>query len=348
MAQENLLREVDEELRRDRMRDLWRRYGPILIAAAVGVVLIVAVSEGWNWYQNSNSAGSSDKLYAALDAADGGDLAAAQTALDDLAATGTGQYPLLAQFKDAAIQAKQGNTAEAVSMYDNIVNTAPDQRVRELAMVLGAMILVDTGTQADVEGRVGSINTEDNPLRNSAREAIGLAQFKAGDLLGARTTFQAVIDDPLAPQQMVQRMQIYVAQLIAEGAQTPEEQAAIEAAAATANQTAPDQPAADVAVVPSLEDLSVLTPDILTTPQLSGWLPEGILAPVTVTDEAPVMTGLSPWITGSLPSLSGAEAALAPIAPAGDLDVLSLPAGVIDPAANSPASLSPWVTGPLP
>ena len=75
MSEDTIFREVDEELRRDRMQNAWRRYGPYVIGAAVLIVLIVAANEGWSWWQNSNAARSSDQFFAALDLEDGGDVA---------------------------------------------------------------------------------------------------------------------------------------------------------------------------------------------------------------------------------------------------------------------------------
>src|SRR6218665_3098932 len=114
MSEDNIFREVDEELRSDRMRALWRRFAPYVIGAAVGVVAIVAINEGWTWYHSNNAAASSDELYAAFDLIDGGDLAAAQAQLDPLAANGSGSYPVLAQFRKAGVLARDGKIAEAV------------------------------------------------------------------------------------------------------------------------------------------------------------------------------------------------------------------------------------------
>ena len=88
MSNDTLIREVDDELRGDRMRALWKRFGPYVIGAAVAIVLIVAVNEGWSWWQNSNAARSSDQFYSALELAEGTDVAAAQAALDKVAAEG--------------------------------------------------------------------------------------------------------------------------------------------------------------------------------------------------------------------------------------------------------------------
>src|SRR6218665_1536124 len=111
MSEQNIFREVDEELRSYRMRALWRRFAPYVIGAAVGVVAIVAINEGWTWYHTNNAAQSSDELYAAFEAIDGDDLASAQEQLSALEANGSGSYPVLAQFRKAGLLAREGDVA---------------------------------------------------------------------------------------------------------------------------------------------------------------------------------------------------------------------------------------------
>jgi hypothetical protein len=270
-----IFREVDEELRRERMRSLWRRFGPYVIGAAVVVVLIVAVNEGWTWWRNNNAARSSDQFYAALNLSDGGDLAGAKAALDKIVAEGGG-YATLARFKEAAMLAKQGKPAEAVAAYDALAGDESNVRLRELALVLAADILVDSGSLSDVESRVSSLVTTDNPMRNAAREAVGLAQYKAGDLEAARKTFEEVAADPMAQGELQSRMQIYLAQITAEAGapadsavtptdtapaaatppsdETPAAQPApADQSAAPAEQPAPATPAAPAADAPAAD-----------------------------------------------------------------------------------------------
>src|SRR6185437_4056327 len=136
MSDETIFSEVSEELRRDRMHKAWRRYGPYLIGAAVLVVLVVAANEGWSWFQSGNASRSSDQFYAALDVENGGDLAAAQKALDQVIAQGSGQYPLLAKFKQASLLARQGKNDAALAAYDALASGQGNQRLRELALLL--------------------------------------------------------------------------------------------------------------------------------------------------------------------------------------------------------------------
>ncbi len=217
MSQDNIFREVDEELRSDRMRALWRRFAPFVIGAAVAIVALVAINEGWSWYSNSRSASASEEFYSALDLAAAGDLEGAQAQLDEVAANGSGGYPVLAEFRKARLLAQSGDTAGAVAAYDALANSQSNVRLRELALVLAASILVDNGTLADVEARVGTIAEAGNPMRRVAGELLGLAQYKAGNAEAAQASFEGVINDPLASSQVRNRMAFYLAQMLSEG-----------------------------------------------------------------------------------------------------------------------------------
>ena len=46
---EAFIREVDEDLRHDRLTAFWRRYGTLVIAAAVAVVVATAGWSGWRY-----------------------------------------------------------------------------------------------------------------------------------------------------------------------------------------------------------------------------------------------------------------------------------------------------------
>jgi hypothetical protein len=215
MSDDTIFKEVDEELRSDRMRSIWRRYGPYLIIAAVLVVLAVAVNEGWSWWQRTQAAQSSDQFYAALKLADGTDVEAAQKALNDVIAQGSGGYPMLARFRQAALLAQDGKVDEAVKAYDALSTSQTNQHLREIALLLGAYLLVDKGDVAGVQQRVGGLITANDPLRNAARETLGLVKYKAGDLDGAAQAFQDAIADPSGDTGMRGRLQVYLSELIA-------------------------------------------------------------------------------------------------------------------------------------
>lgn len=221
MSEESIFREVDEELRSERMKNIWRRYGRYIIGAAVAVVAMVGANEGWQYWTTSNAARSSDQLYTALQLAENGDVAGAQEALNVSIAEGTGDYPILARLKQAALLAEDGKPDEAVAAYDAIAASGDEPRLRELALILAAYVLVDKSDIAGIQARVGGLIGSGNEFGNIAREALGLAQYRAGELEAARVTFQAILDDPSGPNDQLGRIDVYLSQLTAEGVTTP-------------------------------------------------------------------------------------------------------------------------------
>ncbi|WDR05584.1 hypothetical protein PSQ90_15125 [Devosia rhodophyticola] len=128
----------------------------------------------------------------------------------------------MARFRDAGLLAKDGKSEAAIAAYDTLANNETNPRLRELALVLAGNLLVDGGSLSDVEARVSTLAAEGGPMRNAAREALGLAQYKAGDFDAARANFQAVVDDPRSQSSVRNRMSYYLAQLLSEGAIPPE------------------------------------------------------------------------------------------------------------------------------
>ncbi|SFZ81567.1 hypothetical protein SAMN02983003_0568 [Devosia enhydra] len=281
MSNDSILREVDEELRGDRMRNLWRRFGPWIIIAAVAIVLAVAVNEGWSWWQRSTTAQASDTFYSALELAEQGDVPGAISALDAIEATGASGYQTLARFREAALLARDGRRDEAVAAYDALSTSVTEPRVRELAFVLAASLLVDGGDVSAVRQRIGGLEAPDNPLRNVAREIVGLTQYASGEIDGSLETFEALLADPLVNQDLAGRVQIYVMQLLAEGAGNPEQRAAAEAAAAGAAEAGAAAEATDLPPQPSVTELAPLLPPAVDVPA----------APVPETAEPVAQTG---------------------------------------------------------
>jgi len=280
MSNDTIFREVDEELRGDRMRNFWKRFGPYVIGAAVAVVVLVAVNEGWTWWQNSQSAAASDRFYSALEIADGTDVAAAQKAFEDVEAGSPAGYVTLAKFRLAGLLAKEGKTDEAIAAYDALATAENNLNIKALALVFAANLFVDKGDVAAVEQRIGDLSGGDNALRNAARETIGLVQFKAGDLDAAVVTLNQILTDPLTNQEMAGRIQVYVAQLIAMGAKDPTAAAVAPAADAVAPAADATEPAADASVgdAPAMD---VTEP----APAPDAAAPAGAAAPAATTTE---------------------------------------------------------------
>lgn len=206
MSDDSFYREVNEEIRQDQARALWDRYGPFIIGIAVGVVLGTAAWVGWDYWTTSKANKSGDDFSTALKLANDGKNDEAIAALKALESDGYGAYPLLARMRAATVLADKGDAAGAVAAFDAVAaDTSIPQAVRDMARLRAAFVLVDSGSYADVSSRVEPLTGDDNSLRNSAREALGLSAWKEGKAADALKLFDQIVADADAPRNTRER-----------------------------------------------------------------------------------------------------------------------------------------------
>lgn len=229
MTDDHLIREVEEEIRREQLKKLWDRYGIIVIAVAVLVVAGTAGYRGWEVWQDRRSAAAGDTFMAAIDAANDDRLEEAGSLLDEVEAAGVGTYDVLARMREAGLDAEAGDIEAAVAGYEAVAaDGSADRALRDVATLRAAYLLVDTASYDDIRGRVESYTAPDNAWRHFAREILGLAAYRDGNLGTARDWFQALSGDPQVPANARARAEVMLALLGA-----PDTAAAPAAAAST-------------------------------------------------------------------------------------------------------------------
>jgi hypothetical protein len=201
MSDDSFIREVNEEIRQEQAKAIWDRFGPMLIGAAVLVVLGTAAWVGYDYWRTQTANASGDRFSQALSLANAGKNDEAIAALEALEADGYGAYPLLARMRAATVLADKGDFDGAVKQFDEVAadGSIPGS-IRDMARLRAALILVDHGTQADVASRVEALTAETNPLRHSAREALALVAWKEGRFADALTLFDQIAADSAAPR----------------------------------------------------------------------------------------------------------------------------------------------------
>ena len=196
MSDDSFIREVDDELRHDQARDFWNRYRNWIIAAAVGVVLATAGYRGWEYYSKSIAAQSGDRFMEAVKLSNEGNHDQAIKKLEALESDGSGQYPALAKLRIASELASRGDVKNAIESYDKIsVDTSFNETFRSIAQLRAGLLAVDSMALEEADNRLQVLAAAGLPFRHSAREGLGLANFKAGKFQEALKWFDAIVND---------------------------------------------------------------------------------------------------------------------------------------------------------
>ncbi len=224
-----LMREVREDLQRERLAKLWEQYGLYALAAAA---LLVAGVGGYKWLEQRNKVAAEAAGARYVEAVRGvasGKPDESRAALTGLAVDPNRGYATLARLRLAAADAKAGKSTEAIAAYEAIeADRSTDRVLADYARLQAAMLKLDTANWTEMQNRLNDLALESNAWRHSARELLGMAALRAGNTGEARVQFERLQGDRSTPPGIGERVLVMLAALTeaelakaAPGAATP-------------------------------------------------------------------------------------------------------------------------------
>ena len=203
-ANEQFMREVREDLQRERWLRLWNAYGRYAAGAAALVILIVVGYMGYKEYRLSQLADDGLAFWQAERESSDGDLDTAAAMFGALVEDGNGGYPFLAGLRKARILVESGDRDAARELYDRLATmSGVDESHRQLAVLYGTMLQVDDGDAAELRTRIEPLMQ--GAWRHAAMELKGLLELRTGDSAAAAATFRELVEAPGVPAAMRQR-----------------------------------------------------------------------------------------------------------------------------------------------
>jgi hypothetical protein len=203
---ESFVREVDENLRRDQMRDMARSYGKWIIAA---FILFLAAVGGYLYWQNrqqTQTMADSEAMSAALDKIASGNVKGAQAELTPLSDASSDVTRASATLGRAAMALRQNDRKTAIDLYKQVADDSSlPQAYRDIATVRGTMTEYDSLKPDEVIARLAPLSQPGNPFFGSAGEMTGMALLAKGDRNGAGQLFAKITADKQVPESIRSR-----------------------------------------------------------------------------------------------------------------------------------------------
>jgi hypothetical protein len=204
----DIFREVDEDVRRDKAAEFWKKYQNYIIAA---VVLVLLATGGWrlyDWRRTEAAQAAGARFEDALQLARTGKGGEADIAFAKLASDAPAGYAVLARLSSAADLAKS-DPARAIAAYDALADdTSLGSLFREAARLRAAILRLDNGQADKAKTSLEGLAAPTGAFRNTAREALGAAALTAGDFDGAGRWLDLIAADPDAPQNARQNAEL--------------------------------------------------------------------------------------------------------------------------------------------
>lgn len=202
--QDSFIDEVTEEVRRDKLYAMYKKYGWIAILAVVLLVGGAALNEWRKASARAEAEAAGDAIVAALQAETEEGRAAALAELGSPEDAGHRAVTVLLQ---AGAQVEAGDVQAAVASYDQL---AADQdvpaNIRDLAALKSIILSGAETAPADRISRLDTIAVPGSPYRLLALEQIALAEIEGGQVEQALETLQRIAADAAVTQDLRRRV----------------------------------------------------------------------------------------------------------------------------------------------
>ena len=193
----DIFQEVDEEVRRDRAAEFWKKHQNLIIAAAALIVLAAAGFRYWQYEKERAEQAAGDQFQAALAASEAGKADEANGGFAKLAANSPGGYRVLAQMTEAGSKAA-ANPAAAISAFDAIAGDAAiDPLFRDAARLRAGLLRLDQPNEEQAgAAALTSLAGAEGPYRRTARLTLGALALSRGEYDEAAKQLDLVLGDP--------------------------------------------------------------------------------------------------------------------------------------------------------
>ena len=205
-SNDTFLKEVDENLRRDRMTDFFKSYGKWV---AVAVVLFLAAVGGWIYWeerQNRASSDQSEQLHALLTDLSAGKTQTVPQRVAELEKSHSDVVRASATLTDAAVALEKNNRSAAIAKYRELASDEGlAQPFRDVATVRMTALEFDSLKPEEVIARLQPLAKAGNPWFGSAGEMTALALMKQNKNAEAGRLFAAIAADSQVPSSIRSR-----------------------------------------------------------------------------------------------------------------------------------------------
>ena len=213
----DIFNEVDEEVRRERLKQLWDRYSVYIIALIVLLIAGVGAWRGYEYWTAQKAAVASTQFEEAAVLSEQGKSAEAEAAFTKIAADAPAGYRNLARLRAAAEIAKRDPTA-AVAAYDALISDSSlELTMRDVAAIRAGLLLVDTAPFAEIQKRLDPMTGSSSAFRHTARELLALSAWRNNDAAATRRYVDMIAADPETPATTRQRVDVLSALIAADG-----------------------------------------------------------------------------------------------------------------------------------
>jgi len=193
----DILRQIDEDLRKDKLLRIWKLYGIYII----GFILICLLSlGGYQYYQSSVHSKNEAIVEKYINAINSSDISVSINQLIELDESSNSYIKGLAKLKRAELYFTTEKKDQALELLESIsIDESLDRIIRDTALYKYLMIKLDVMDKDSYLKIIDSEHLKESKFKYLFKELKGLKLLIEGDQINSQEIFESIISDKDSP-----------------------------------------------------------------------------------------------------------------------------------------------------
>ena len=203
----DIFQEVDEELREEKYKSLWRKYKYYLIGSLILFILAITVNAFWKNYSLKEVNDRSERFFAAIEMSQK-DKDSAINLLQEFSneeASNSEYNVMMASFAEAAIRRSEKDFNGALTIYKNLIDKETSNFYKDYAKLSSAEMLIALNNNKEAKVILDNLILSSSELKNIAMEYLGYIEINEGNISQARIIFKSIVEDAASTENMKNR-----------------------------------------------------------------------------------------------------------------------------------------------
>ena len=192
----DIFQEVEEDIRSDKVRSIWKKYRVYIILLLLLIVCSVGIKSFWDYYKLKNLETRSENYFKAIDLInqDGGigGIQALNT-FSEKNGENENYLTMISNFTEAALRRNNNDLKNSLEIYSVIINGDIDITYKDYAKIQSAEVLMELKNYK--EAKVFLSEVTGSLFSNIAKEYTGYIELYEGNTSKAKDIFQEIVDD---------------------------------------------------------------------------------------------------------------------------------------------------------
>ncbi len=202
------IREIDEELKNEKIKKLWDKYGLFIILFVVVAVFSAVSFETFQAWKDKRNQEMSDSFAYALNLQNQGRFAESQEVLTSIKNSNRGIYTNIAQMQIVNLLIELKQFDKAISELEQIVaDEAFNPQMRDVARLKLASYKLNTASAEEINALLAPLTDKQNVWNNTAKELLAMRALRDNDPAQALNIYKDISGNSKTTDTLQSRVQ---------------------------------------------------------------------------------------------------------------------------------------------